>query len=277
MNMELPEAHDILRQVGKPQAITGWDPQLTSAVQRGLAEVYLLNPHDDVDGKVGQRTRAAWSVFQEDTKLPINGSIDRDCAQQLINISKNRFAFIGSPLPVIRLENDFEFRRKQNLTNKALSASAIIRAAQTQGLTKPQIAYILATAEHESANFATLEEFATGAKYEGRSDLGNIKPGDGPRFKGRGYVQLTGRNNYTAYAKHTGIKLVNLPLILMNWPALSVLVLVDGMKRGAFTGRRLDEFVNAGRQDFVGARRVVNGTDKAGKIAQQAQVWLKEL
>ena len=63
----------------------------------------------------------------------------------------------------------------------------------------------------------------------------------------------------------------------MNWAALSVYVIVDGMMRGAYTGRRLDEFVNAGKQDFRNARKVVNGLDQADKIAQQARDWLSRL
>ena len=63
----------------------------------------------------------------------------------------------------------------------------------------------------------------------------------------------------------------------MNWPALSAWVIVDGMMRGAYTGRRLDQFVNKDRQDFRNARRVVNGLDQADRIAQQARDWLSRL
>lgn len=48
----------------------------------------------------------------------------------------------------------------------------------------------------ESGEFRYMEELGTGAIYEGRKDLGNTTPGDGPRFKGRGPIQLTGRANY---------------------------------------------------------------------------------
>lgn len=52
---------------------------------------------------------------------------------------------------------------------------------------------------HESAGLRYMEEIASGAAYNGRADLGNIHPGDGPRYKGRGPIQLTGRNNYRAF------------------------------------------------------------------------------
>src|SRR5689334_12680242 len=64
-----------------------------------------------------------------------------------------------------------------------------------------RIAHFLGQTCHESAGFRTTEEFATGEAYEGRTDLGNINKGDGPLFKGRGLLQLTGRANYRAYGQ----------------------------------------------------------------------------
>jgi predicted chitinase len=244
-------------------------------VQRALAEFYLLNPHDDVDGLIGSRTRDAWKFFQEATGQTVSDTIDDRSAGVLIKTLDNPGDLIGQAK--VALQPDFEFRRKQSAANRATSAPAIIQAAHDRQSTKAQIAYILATAEHESDSFNTLEEYSKGNQYEGRPDLGNTHPGDGVCFKGRGYVQLTGRLNYTRYTEITGLELVKLPIILMNRPALSVFVIVDGMMRGIYTGRRLDEFVNNGKQDFFNARQVVNGHDRADKIAAQADDWLKNL
>jgi predicted chitinase len=64
-----------------------------------------------------------------------------------------------------------------------------------------RIAMYLAQCGHESDGFATTEEYADGSAYEGRADLGNTQPGDGVRFKGRSWIQITGRNNYQAFSQ----------------------------------------------------------------------------
>ena len=71
-----------------------------------------------------------------------------------------------------------------------------------------RIAHFLAQVAHESLSLIYTEELATGEAYEGRKDLGNTEKGDGKRFKGREFIQLTGRANYQAYANDSGLKLM---------------------------------------------------------------------
>jgi len=76
----------------------------------------------------------------------------------------------------------------------------VIQAMKIYGIKTPlEKAHFLAQISHESGQFAYKEEIASGAAYEGREDLGNTQPGDGKRYKGRGYMQLTGRDNYKKY------------------------------------------------------------------------------
>ncbi|MBE9178666.1 hypothetical protein IQ268_08850 [Oculatella sp. LEGE 06141] len=162
--------------------------------------------------------------------------------------------------------------------NSDATAKAIVGECLRQGVTdRAQIAYILATAQHESNMGQLMTEIASGAAYEGRvNDLGNTQPGDGQRFKGRGYVQITGRRNYTRYSELTGVDLVSNPTRAAD-PDIALYTLVHGMSNGVFTGARLDRYVGGNRRDFRNARRVVNGTDRADLIAGYAQQWLGQI
>lgn len=157
------------------------------------------------------------------------------------------------------------------------SIPLILSEAQASGITDPrQIAYILATTEHESRLGQWMEELSSGWQYEGRVDLGNIYPGDGPRYKGRGYVQITGRNNYTDWSDRLGIDLVNFPQRASE-PEIAATILVQGMRDGTFTGLALNDFINGQEQDFYSARRIVNGLDRASDISQIADIYLTAL
>jgi predicted chitinase len=97
--------------------------------------------------------------------------------------------------------------------------------------TRLRIAHFLGQTCHESAGFRTTEEFASGEAYEGRKDLGNIKKGDGPLYKGRGLIQLTGRTNYKTLGTVLGIDLEKYPLRAAD-PILSLKIACEYWKRG---------------------------------------------
>ncbi len=83
-------------------------------------------------------------------------------------------------------------------------AEPLNRAMANAGITTPKdVAMFLAQVGHESGQLRYTEEIASGAAYEGRKDLGNVVPGDGVRFKGRGLIQVTGRDNYAALSFST--------------------------------------------------------------------------
>ena len=111
----------------------------------------------------------------------------------------------------------------------------------------------LAQLAHESDGFRTLEEYASGADYEGRSDLGNTQPGDGVRFKGRGAIQLTGRANYQRVSNSLGVDLVGQPH-LAGTPEYGFLVSAEYWRDHDLNER-------ADKGDFEGITDVINYYD----------------
>ncbi|MDJ0513010.1 MAG: hypothetical protein QNJ62_06170 [Methyloceanibacter sp.] len=153
---------------------------------------------------------------------------------------------------------------------------AVLAGIDERHIEMNKAAYILATAHHESDRWKTMEEYASGAAYEGRRDLGNTQKGDGRRFKGRGLVQITGRRNYTDWAKRLGVDIVAKPELAATLKN-AVPILIDGMLLGTFTGKGLSNYITGSRVDFKNARRVVNGTDRAALIAGHAEKYRSAL
>lgn len=79
--------------------------------------------------------------------------------------------------------------------------------------TAGRLAHFMAQLVHESGSFRYMEEIASGSAYEGRADLGNTQPGDGVRYKGRGPIQITGRENYQYFGRKIGIDIESNPSI----------------------------------------------------------------
>jgi len=112
---------------------------------------------------------------------------------------------------------------KANLETNPLGAYAE-NIAKKMGMPMDQLPHYLAQAKKETAGFTTLEEWDDGRKYEGRTDLGNTQPGDGPRFKGRGFLHLTGRWNYTHFGKISGHPEIVTNPELMKDPKIAAVV-----------------------------------------------------
>lgn len=171
--------------------------------------------------------------------------------------------------------------------------SLILKECQKYNITdKAQIAYILATAEHESNLGKRMTEEWGPTKeqlrYEGKKDLDNNQAGDGFRYRGRGFVQITGRDRYTSWSKELGVDLVNQPELATR-PDIAARILVQGMKEGGFRpvqkgsvegGYRLGRFIHEGaRIDFNGARNIVNDYDaqQVASVTRRANRYYETL
>lgn len=151
---------------------------------------------------------------------------------------------------------------------------ALIEATVTMPVA--QRAYILATAHHETGAFKYMREIwgptPAQSRYEGRKDLGNTVKGDGKKFMGRGFIQITGRANYADWSQRLGVDLIAKPE-LAEGKEVATRIIVDGMRLGTFTGKKLSDYIGPDGADYKGARRIVNGTDKADLIAGYAATF----
>ena len=151
------------------------------------------------------------------------------------------------------------------------------------------LAYILGTTFHEAARtmqpipeFGGVKYFTvmydpppTGKRPEVAKRLGNDRQGDGPKYRGRGYVQITGRRNYTEWStrlKSSGVDLVNKPELALE-VHVALPILFEGMMDGTFTKRKLSAYFNKTTEDWVGARGIVNGRDKDVQIAHYGRTF----
>ena len=139
------------------------------------------------------------------------------------------------------------------------------------------VAYMLATVKHECADTyqpitergakSYFNKYETGTKIG--KNLGNTVAGDGYLYRGRGYVQITGRANYQKMS--TNLSLTGEDDLIVNpdhalHPDIAYRIMSYGMRNGSFTGKKLANYINATTCDYTNARRIINALDKAALI-----------
>lgn len=122
-----------------------------------------------------------------------------------------------------------------------------------------ECAYILATVKHETAGtYRPIEEFGRGkGKKYGIPDKQT-----GRIYYGRGYVQLTWKDNYKKLSPLVHVDLVSYPNFALE-AKYAYDIMIEGMRRGLFTGRKLSDYFTEKTTDYYNARKIINGLDKA--------------
>ena len=163
--------------------------------------------------------------------------------------------------------------------------NAILSACDKHEVSSPQqIAYVLATARHESYNLnlnpnwlpvregwgATNQSAinaVTSLFKQGKISSNYALPlANGFSYYGRGFVQITHPGNYTSMGKRLGIDLYNHPDLALDRDVAGEIIVV-GMKEGIFTGKTLNTYFNATTTDSLNARRIINGIDQQVRIS----------
>ncbi len=152
------------------------------------------------------------------------------------------------------------------------------------------ISYMLATARHETYHFPTSEYFSEqpevgGVSYFNKYDPvlaatqelknraianGNTQQGDGYKYRGRGCVHLTWKDNYQKAKDKFGIDYVNQPELAADFKH-AVPIMIWGMEDGIFTGQKLSTYISNNGMDYESARRIINGSDQKVLIASYAK------
>jgi len=171
-------------------------------------------------------------------------------------------AFYDHVLPLFRgTLPDYQRERVDLIINGGLARKRSIQ----------DIAYVLATGYHETQRYLVANEIGEGQGHS-YGEPQQLFPGKAAIYFARGPVGLTHLGNYGAMSLIVGVDLVNFPDRAADWE-LGADIIWEGMVRGVFTKTRLSDHINVSGADYVGARKIVNGTDRADMIAGYARTF----
>ncbi len=237
-----------------------------TALQQILVRLGHLSPQElqGAEGLFGPRTEAALKAFQSAEGMSPDGVYGPRTREALERRTGQAPPAVPGPVAegrggvsVAQLRAIMPRLKEAELYLPFLNAAM----AEVEINTPRRQAAFLAQLAHESAEFRYFEELASGEAYERRRDLGNTQPGDGPRYKGRGPIQLTGRKNYQLAGQALGLDLEGNP---QQAATREVGFRVAGW---FWKSRRLNEMADAGRFDDI--TRIINGGYN-GKVHRDA-------
>ncbi|RFB80385.1 glycoside hydrolase family 19 protein [Methylovirgula sp. 4M-Z18] len=150
--------------------------------------------------------------------------------------------------------------------------NALLDAWEVMGSNDPRdLSYLLATSWHETA--ATMQPIAEYGHGQGHA-YGRADPVTHQTYFGRGDVELTWLPNYRKAGEKLGLDLVNHPELALRQD-VAAKIAIDGMTEGWFTGKKFSDYFNADKTDWAGARRIINGTDRAAMIGGYGEKFYK--
>lgn len=174
----------------------------------------------------------------------------------------------------------------KTITHKQMQGmNAILDEWEAQGLYDARhLAYMMATCYWETARtMQPIEEYGKGKgrPYGTNTKHSGVKYEGSNLYYGRGFVQLTWYENYELMGRLLGIDLLNKPELALDM-TISVKILFEGMMKGSssfgdFTGKCLEMYFNDTKSDAIGARKIINGQDRAQQIADYYMVFLLAL
>ena len=230
-----------------------------------------------VDGVFGSKTKQAVIAYQMENRLVADGIVGPKTWTALLTQLKsvesrkiNRDVFFAELRKSL-----FKGGFNQSQVN---GINTLIDVFENSKIGVNHAAYMLATTYHETAYTMQPIVERGGVRYFDKYDTGRLAArlgntpeadGDGYKYRGRGYVQLTGAANYRRAGKKLGIDLSGNPDLALD-PVHAAGIMIFGMAEGWFTGKKLSDYIGDYTANYVDARRIINGVDKQDKIAAEA-------
>jgi putative chitinase len=188
------------------------------------------------DGSFGPNTEKSVKDWQKKNGLTSDGVVGDVTWVKLFGNSTTQPVITGGVLKLEKLKGVIPDNVIKQIPDTAIKFNIT---------TNLRLAHFLSQCAHESGNFKYTKELGDDSyfqKYEGRKALGNTQPGDGIKFKGRGFIQLTGRANYEKFSKFCGEDCVSNPdLVSTKYPMMSAAYFFDKNKLWSICDKGSDD------------------------------------